>query len=49
MKSCKCSKTGMHRVLGKVLRNAPSTKIQRKKAKRMKKVKPEVAPTMSKT
>ena len=49
MKSCKCSKTGVHRVLGKVLRSAAPTKIQRKKAKMMKKVKLEVIVKMSKT
>ena len=49
MKSCKYSKTGVHRMLGKVLRNSPPTKVQRQKAKRLKKVKLEVVATMNKT
>ena len=41
-------KTGVHRVLGKVLRKAPA-KIIRKKTKRMKKVKLKVVAMISKT
>ena len=47
MKSYKCSKTEVHRVFAKVLRNAPA-KVGRKKAKKMKKEKLAVA-TMRKT
>ena len=48
MKSRKCNKTGVHPVLAKDLRNPPA-KIQRKRTKRMKKVKQEVVATMRKT
>ena len=48
MKSCKCNKTEVHRVLAKDLRNPPA-KIQRKRTKRIKKVKQEVVATMRKT
>ena len=48
MKSCKCSKTEMHRVLAKVLRNAPA-KIQRKNQRKIKKAKLEAVWTMRKT
>ena len=48
MKSYKCSKTEVHRVFAKVLRNAPA-KIQRKKTKKMKKEKLEAVATMRKT
>ena len=47
MKSCKLIKTGVHRVLGKVLRKAP-VKIQRKKTKRMKQVKLKVVAMIAK-
>ena len=48
MKSYECSKTEVHRVLAKGLRNAPA-KIQRKKTKKMKKAKLEVVATLRKT
>ena len=54
MKSYKCSKVKMHRVLAKVLRNAPE-KIQRKKQtieaekKMMKKAKLQVVATIKKS
>ena len=45
MKSCKCSKTKVHRVLAKVLRNAPA-EIQRKNQRKIKKAKLEALWTM---
>ena len=48
MKSHKCSKTEVHRVLAKVLRNTPS-KILQKKTKKMKEAKLEAVATMRKT
>ena len=49
MKPYKCSKTEVHRVLAKVLRNAPAKNPKKKKTKKMKKVKLEAVATMRKT
>ena len=48
MKSCKCSKTELQRILAKVLKTAPA-KAKENKTQSMKKVKLEVVATMRKT